>query len=209
MTMIEKKMVNIQKQIEKLTKSLNRYQGILDKKVAKCENLGCNWNTDEWFEHRDNCTPEQSAAYLEMIVAKSNVDDTKHRIEIQYKNLNKITGQFEEESNKIVEEQKELNRANEMESHWLSIRKKSVEELEAEYQEWLKQFKAECLKDGVVIEKADNTFINGTTKSGKHFAMYINNGTTERSLHCYTLNIEGHTVFTSGDFSTGYAIIKK
>lgn len=209
MTMTEKKMGSIQKQIEKLTKSLTRYQGILDKKIAKCKQLGCYWIGDEWFEHRDNCTPEQNAAHFEMVVAKSNVDDTAHRIETLTNNLNKITGKFEDEVKKTAENQKEIDRANQIESNWLSITKKTAEEREAEYQAWLKQFKAECLKDGVMIEKADNTFINGTTKSGKHFAMYINNGATERSLHCYTLNIEGHTVFTSGDFTTAYAIIKK
>ena len=209
MTMTEKKMNSIQKEIEKLTKSLNRYQGILDKKVAKCEKLNCNWIGNEWFEHRDNCTPEQDVAHFEMTVAQSNVDDTKRRLENANKRLNKITGKFEEESKKSAEDQKELDRANEIENAWLSGTKKTPEEREAEYQAWLKQFKAECLKDGVVIENASNNFINGITKGGKKFVMYINSGMTERSWHCYTLNIEGNTIFTSGDFSTAYAIIKK
>jgi hypothetical protein len=209
MTMAEKKMVSIQKQIEKLTKSLNRYQDILDKKIAKCEKLGCNWLDDEWFEHRDNCTPEQHQAHLEMVVAKSNVDDTEHRIQTLNNNLNKAAGKFEAESKKSIEAQMEMDRANQIESKWLAAAKKTAEEREAEYQAWLKQFKAECLKDGVVIENADNDHIYGTTKSGKRFAMYINNGMTERSCHCYTLRIEGNTIFTSGEFHTGYAIIKK
>ena len=209
MTMTEKKMISIQKEIEKLTKSLNRYQNILDKKVAKCEKLGCNWNGDEWFQNRDTCTPDQSVAHFEMTVAQSNVDDTNRRLENANKRLEKITGKFEVESKKSAEDQKELDRAKEIESSWLSSHKKSAEELEVEYQAWLKKFKAECLKDGVVIENATNNFINGYTKSGKKFVMYINNGMTERSWHCYTLNIDGQTVFTSGDFSTGYAIVKK
>jgi hypothetical protein len=209
MTMTEKQMISIQKEIEKLTKSLNRYQGILDKKVAKCEKLNCNWIDEEWFQNRDTCTPDQSMAHFEMTVAQSNVDDTNRRLENATKRLNKFTGKFEEESKKSAEDQKELDRAKEIESSWLSVPKKSAEELEAEYQAWLKQFKAECLKDGVVIENATDNFINGTTKSGKKFVMYINCGMTERSWHCYTLRIDGQTIFTSGDFSTGYAIIKK
>ena len=209
MTMTEKQMNGILKEIEKLTKSMTRYQGILDKKVAKCEKLGCNWNGDEWFEHRDTCTPEQNVAHFEMTVAQSNVDDTNRRLENAIKRLNKIAGKFEVESKNAAENQKEMDRANEIESAWLSVPKKSAEEREAEYQAWLKQFKAECLKDGVIIENATSNSINGTTKSGKWFAMYINHGMTERSWHCYTLNIDGSTIFTSGDFSTAYAIIKK
>lgn len=209
MTMTEKKMHSIEKEIEKLTKSLNRYEGILDKKVAKCEKLDCNWHSDEWFEHRDTCTPEQASAHFEMTVAQSNVDETKRRLQTLENNLAKITGKFEVESAKRSEDQNELERATQIESSWLSIPKKSAEEREAEYQAWLKQFKAECLKDGVKIENANDSFINGITKGGKKFAMYINHGVTERSWHCYTLYIEGKTIFTSGDFSTAYAIIKK
>lgn len=208
MTMTEKKMISIQKEIEKLTKSLNRYQGILDKKVAKCEKLGCNWIGDEWFANRDTCTPEQDVAHFEMVVAKSDVDDTKRRLENANKRLNKITEKFDDETEKFTNDKKEADRAKEIETAWLSENKKSAEVREAEYQAWLKKFKAECLKDGVVIENATNDFFNGITKSGKKFVMYINNGMTERSWHCYTLNIDGQTIFTSGDFCTGYKIIK-
>ena len=74
---------------------------------------------------------------------------------------------------------------------------------EKEYEAWLKQFKAECLLDGITIEYATNTLIAGKTKSGKQFTMYLNNGCTYRSGHCYTLTIESDTIFTSGLFSTG------
>lgn len=208
MNMTERKMNSIKKEIEKLTKSLNRYQGILDKKVAKCEKLGCNWNRDEWFENRDTCSPDQDVAYFEMTVAQSNVDDTNRRLETQYRNLNKITNKFEIESEKAAENEKEIGRAKEIENGWLSA-PKTAEEREAKYQAWLKKFKEECLKDGVIIESANNSFINGFTKSGKRFVMYSNNGMTERSWHCYTLRIDGETIFTSGEFFTGYAIIKK
>lgn len=208
-TMIEKKMNSIQKEIEKLNKSLERYQGILNKKIEKCEKLGCNWTKEEWFEYRDNCTPEQDVAHFEMTVANHNVEDTLRRLENANKRLNKITEKFEAETERIAEEQKEIGRANEIENAWLSTTKKTLEEREAEYQEWLKKFKAECLKDGVVIEKATNSFIDGTTKSGKSFIMYTNCGITERSRHCYTLNIDGETIFTSGEFYTAYAIVKR
>ena len=46
-TMIEKKMNSIIKEIEKLNKSLERHQGLLQKKIEKCEKLNCNWTKEE------------------------------------------------------------------------------------------------------------------------------------------------------------------
>lgn len=91
----------------------------------------------------------------------------------------------------------------------MNYNEKTPEERKAEYEKWLAQFKADCLKDGIVIDKASNSWITGKTKSEKSFCLSINNGFTERSFHCYTLTIDGATIFTSGDFSTAYRYIKK
>ncbi|MCQ2270997.1 MAG: hypothetical protein MJZ52_07215 [Bacteroidales bacterium] len=56
---------------------------------------------------------------------------------------------------------------------------------------------------------ADANFVNGTTPNGKRFVVYINNGWTDRSRYCYTLRINGTTLFTSGTFQTAYAMVVK
>lgn len=121
--------------------------------------------------------------------------------EFAEKRLAKATEKAFEVSLKIDEEKA----IEQKEESWISAIQKS----EKEYEAWLKQFKAECLLDGITIEYATNALIAGKTKSGKQFTMYMNNGWTDRSRHCYTLTIEKDTIFTSGLFSTGYSIIKR
>lgn len=79
---------------------------------------------------------------------------------------------------------------------------------EKEFEEWLKRFKAECLKDGIIIEEYHNAYMYGTTRNGKPFYLEINNGWTTRSLHCYTLKIDGKTMFTSGTFIRAYNYLR-
>ena len=202
-TMVERKMQSTQKEIEKLTKSLARYQGILEKKVAKCESLGCNWTRDEFFQHRDtDMTQEQDEAYFDKGIAEMNVEDTQRRLQKAQNRLSKLMPQ--EES--VEQDRKEHERLSGIEKKWLSM---TAEEIKADYERWLKQFKADCLKDGIIIEDASNNFICGQTAKGERFYMAINNGFTERSFHCYTLRVDGQTVFTSGDFVTAYRYIKK
>ena len=202
-TMNERKLESINKEIEKLNKSLARYNDILAKKVSKCESLNCNWTRDEFFAHRDvDMTDAQYGAYFEKSVAEGNVEDTQERLENAKARLEKVSPKVETESLQRQENERVMN----LETSWL---RKSREELEEEYQRWLKWFKAECLKDGITIERADNVFISGETAGGERFVMDINSGLTERSRHCYTLRINGQTIFTSGDFSTAYARIRR
>lgn len=172
-TMIEKKMNSIIKEIEKLNKSLERNQNLLQKKISKCEKLNCNWTMDEWFEHRDvDATPKQKEAWFEKSCQESEVEDLERRLQNAETRLSKVTGKFE-------------------------------------YEAWVKQFTEECAKDGILIdENPSSNFITGKTPSGKKFMVDINNGMTERSWHCYTLTINGETVFTSGTFATCYQVIK-
>lgn len=68
--------------------------------------------------------------------------------------------------------------------------------------------KQDCLKDGIVVEDACSSFIYGTTPSGKSFMISSNDGYTERSWHCYSVRINGNTIFTSGEFWRAYNAVK-
>lgn len=198
MTMAEKKMNSIQKEIEKLEKSLERYQGLLAKKIAKCEKLNCNWTREQMFEKRENgeMSQEQWSAYFDKSLAEGDVEDTQHRLENAAKRFERAVVEYE----KVAEKAEEDERIDAKELEWLENCQKSEEE----YYRWLEQFRKECAKDGIIIDEASNNWISGNTKSGKRFAMYINNGWTQRSLTSYTLRVNGTVLFTSGLFSTGY-----
>ena len=200
MTMIEKKCESIKKEIEKLTKSLDRYTGILEKKNAKCAALDCEWTREEFYAHRDtDMSNAQYAAWFEKEIAEDNVADTKHRLENACKRLEKA----EIERAAAAERTAEQEAITAKEIAWLEAAQASEEK----YLKWLEEFKADCAKDGVLIEEAEHNYVRGLTKTGKRFILYINNGWTERSFHSYTLRINGNTVFTSGLFSTCYGYI--
>lgn len=198
MTMAEKKMNSIQKEIDKLEKSLARYKGLLEKKIAKCEKLNCNWTREEMFDKRENgeMSQEQWSAYFDRIIEESHVEDTQNRLE----NAGKRFGRAVEEYEKVVARETENEEINAKELQWLEASQKNEEE----YYEWLNQFRKECAEDGILIDKATNAYIYGHTASGKEFSMYINDGWTIRSLHSYTLRVNGVVLFTSGLFSTAY-----
>lgn len=198
MTMAEKKMNSIQKEIEKLEKSLARYQGLLEKKTAKCEKLNCNWTREQMFEKRENneMSQEQWSAWFDKRLAEGNVEDTHHRLENAAKRFEKAVAEYE----KVAEKTAEDEEINSKELQWLEAAQKSEEE----YYKWLAQFKKECAEDGIIIEKADRWHVIGNTVSGKQFVLYLNDGWTKRSLHSYTLRVNGTVLFTSGLFSTCY-----
>ena len=197
MTMAEKKAMSIEKEIEKLTKSLERYQGIYEKKNELCVKLECDWSNEEMRAHRGvDMTDKQWGAWFDRCVAEGNVQDTQKRLDNAFGRLEKANIQLEKVQERIEEDEmissKELS--------WLEARQMKEEE----YYKWLAEFKADCLKDGIIIENAYADYITGTTRGGKRFSMYINGGWTERSFHSYTLRVDGSVYFTSGLFSTGY-----
>lgn len=202
MTMAEKKMNSIQKEIEKLEKSLDRYKGLLEKKVIKCEKLNCNWTREQMFEKKNNgeMSQEQWSAWFDKSLKESDVEDTQKRLENAGKRFEKAVAEYERSSEKTAEDEK----INAKELQWLE----AVQKSEEEYHQWLTQFKKECALDGIIVEEAYSTYIVGYTKSGKRFSMCINSGWTERSLHSYTLKVNGTVLFTSGLFSTGYRYLK-
>lgn len=207
--MIERKAESIRRDIEKIQKSLDTHRTRLEKKTAKAAELDALERKAEWdseesgFRTGDNL--KKFSAWFDMYSEAREVEDIEKRLANANERLNKVIPQVEAVAADKIEE----DRVNEMESKFYWINHKSKEEREAEYQEWLREFKAECLKDGVVIEECDGWWIAGTTAKGKRFALYGNSGYTERSRHCYTLYIDKKMVFTSGDFSTAYSIIKR
>lgn len=212
-TMIEKRAENIRKEIAKYEARLARHEAKLVKAKAKAEAL----DALEWKPIWNETNPEnpmyRKAEHIPCVSAffayereLDEVEDAKHRLETAKKNLEKILPQVAE----VEAVTAECEAIGNIEAKMIrNLPKKSAEELKAEYEAWLAEFKADCLKDGIIIDEATAHFVAGTAKNGKRFALYINNGFTERSLHCYTLRINGETIFTSGDFVTAYRILKK
>lgn len=205
MTMLEKQMNSIKKEIEKLEKSLATHQTRLEKKIANAEKANANWTVEEFENHRDtDMTQPQWAAYFELYSERMDVKDIKERLANAHKRLDKISPKVETKLQEIETENELTEKINHIESHWIS-----KEEKKQQYEAWLKKFKAECLKDGIIIDEADANFVNGTTPNGKRFVIYINNGWTERSRYCYTLMINGDCLFTSGTFHKAYSYLMK
>ena len=73
--------------------------------------------------------------------------------------------------------------------------------MQAEFEKEQKQW----AKDGITLEER----YYGTTPNGKRFYIERNNGVTFRSMHCFTLTIDGETIFTSGEFWRAYSEIKR
>ena len=203
-TKLEKQKAKATKDVEKYTKAVARYTALLEKKIAKCNELNCNWTFDQWLEHREakDYTDDQYFAWFKADLERDHIAEAERNLAYAEKQLEKLTGKAEAKAEENAQEE----RLNKMENAWWAM---TAEERKAEYEAWLKEFKAECAKDGVIIDEADSQCIKGTTAYGKRFGMWINSGYAERSRHCYTLYIEGQTIFTSGDFSTGYAYITK
>ncbi len=196
MIMAEKKVESIKKEIERLTKSLERNSNLMNKRIDKCKQLDCNWTREEMFIHRDTSTDNQMNAWFDKFHYEREVEDIQKRLENAFKRLEKATGELERVEEKIAQDKMILEKEN----SWSELTRIAHEE----YEKWLKQFKAECLRDGIEIEKADAHYISGKTSKGNKFAMYINEGWAERSSHSYTLRINGVVYFTSGLFNTGY-----
>lgn len=218
MTMNEKRVESILKEIAKYEAQLAKREEKLAKKLAAAEKLDAVEYKREWDEGgeeigqgmalRTKENQKKVGAWFALSMAKDEVEETKRNLENAHKRLAKLMPKAEADGEKREQDE----RANEMESKFFSAAHMSDEERakrQAEYEAWVKWFKAECLKDGVIVEEITGWHMSGTTKSGKHFFLYGNSGYTERSRHCYTLRIDCEVIFTSGDFSTCYNRIKR
>lgn len=209
MTQVERKAESIRKDIEKLQKRLDAHKARLAKKIATAEKFDALEYKDEWdktengFRTGDNL--KEFSAWFDVCCETREVKEIEKSLEHAKEKLNKMLPKLEDDEANRIEEA----RMERMENSFFQMSQKSKEEHEAEFQAWLKKFKAECLQDGVIIEDYEGWWISGKTASGKNFALYGNNGFTDRSRHCYTLYIGKTMIFTSGEFATAYKMLKK
>lgn len=196
------------KELEKLEKRLERQQKALAKAEAKAEKLGVkDWTNEqhnEWLNNVETvgleegytCTLiknkadiEKNGAWFSYYGAKRDIEETTNAIERCKARLDKK----EEEYNEAIAQQ---------EKEEIPVRENLIK---ATFEEMQKEW----AKDGITLEGATGRYYWGTTQQGKRFAISGNSyGYTTRSLHCYTLTINGQTIFTSGLFWRAYHIIK-
>lgn len=210
--MIERKAESERKEIAKLEARLARETAKLEKKIAAAEKIGANCTREEWFSGmREAYTDEQRFAWSEVFSAQKDVEDTTSRLDSAHKRLEKLTGKVEAQQEANAAKEQEETRIGQIETKFLSAEQIEAnrKNREAEYEAWLAEFKAECLKDGITIDRANGRWFDGTDANGKRFYMEGNNGWTVRSRHCYTLTIDGNTIFTSGEFLTAYMYLMK
>ena len=183
MTANERALQSINKELEKLNKSKERLEKALEKKTAEAEKQNINITEAEWFAMRDNTdiTEKQYAAYIDLYGARRDLKDVLKRIE-------KVSRRKEDSETAVK----------------TAYEKKTAEEIERQKAEEI----AEWAKDGITVEDMSSNFVYGKTPKGKKFCIYGNNGMTERSRHCFTLTIDGETIFTSGEFYRAYRTVK-
>ena len=211
-TMIERQAASVQKELDKLIARLAREQARLVKKTAAAEKLGANCTSEEWFGgKRDEFTPEQAWSWIDMEGSKREIADLERQIANAEKRLAKLTGKVEAQQEANAAKEAEETRIGQIETRFLTAEQVEAnrKRKEEEYQKWLAEFKAECLKDGIKIDKACASYFTGWTKGGKRFFIDGNCGYTVRSRHCYSLRIDGVTLFTSGEFFTAYRYLMK
>jgi len=198
MKRVEIKFASIAKELEKLYARLERAEKTLEKKTAIAEKYGVkDWTPEDrqawlktieinegWIVNKEDIN--KNGAYFEYHSAEYDVSDIKRSIEKAEARLEKAETDLEA-YHKEIEELADLMKKEEL---WRL-------EFEAEQKEWL--------KDGIKLEKR----YYGFTPSGKRFYISGNCGMTLRSRHCFTLTINGETIFTSGEFWRAYSVIKK
>jgi hypothetical protein len=189
-----------QRELEKLNARLERAEAAYEKKLATARKYGVeNWTSDDrraWSETVEttqtgffiNKEDEKiNMAWWNLTCAESEIEDIKNAIERAEKRL-------EKSENEVIKYRAELDKIADLKAKEEFAKK----EFEEEQKEWA--------KDGITLEDR----YCGLTPTGKRFVIYGNNyGFTNRSLHCFTLRIDGKTIFTSGEFWRAYAVIKR
>lgn len=197
MKMIEIKLRSQTAELEKLTAKKERAEAKLQKARAKAEKLGvAGWSMEDF------------RAYVDTMEVKDGWFTDKKQIEKKAawsdrwsaeRELNEINASIERAENRFAKAEAEVETYREQVKAQMSA--KAYEDLmkvtfEEEQREWA--------KDGVNLEGR----YYGETPKGKRFWIEGNHGFTERSRHCFTLTIDGETIFTSGEFWLCYSIIK-
>lgn len=205
MKMMEITQRSIMAELEKTNARLEKANDRLAKKTANVEKLGCKWTNEEhraWMDkirqnHIDNGADPNEIIWL---------DKAESKINGAWFDWIRAQGDVEELTGKITNIENRLAKANEK----VDAYRKEIEAItdlqkkeELMKLEW-EQEQAEWLKDGIKLERR----YAGETPNGKRFHIYRNSGYTERSWHCFTLQIAGDTIFTSGEFWRCYATVK-
>lgn len=188
-----------QKELEKLNDQLERAKKAYDKKYANAVKYGVqDWDSVEhnaWLETTEKtefaylinkADIKKNGAWWDLFSAKRQVEDITERIGRAEKRLEKA----EQEVQKYYNELDKITDLKAKEEF-------TQRQFEEEQKEWA--------KDDITLEGR----YYGLTPNGKKFVIYGNDGWTDRSLHCFTLRIDGRTIFTSGEFWRAYAVIKK
>lgn len=188
-----------QKELEKLNAQLDRAKAKLEKKLVVAQKYGVeNWTPDDrlaWVQTVpttesgfliNKADEKKNGAWWDMVCTRDEIEDLQDRICRAESRLEKA----EREVNAYYEE---LNKFADLKAKEELMRKRFEQE------------QAEWKKDGITLKGR----YYGITPNGKNFDIYGNNGISLRSRHCFTLRIDGETIFTSGEFWRAYAIIKK
>lgn len=184
-------------ELYKLNARLERAEKVYTKRLANAEKLGVAEMTDDehrewlasvptengWIINKEDI--KKNGAWFDLLSARNNLEDVKRQIENAEKRLQKV----EEE---LTAYREELAQVADLQEKG----KLMALEFENEQKEWK--------KDGIDLKGR----YYGTTPSGKKFSVYGNCGYTLRSRHCFTLRIDGETIFTSGEFWRAYGVIK-
>ncbi len=198
MKMVEITNRAIMNELEKLNARLERAEKALEKKRAAAEKIGvADWSWEEWNAFMQTVETKngwivnkedvkKNGAWSDLWGAKRDIKDIKEQIANAERRLAKSEAAVEK-YHKEVEAIEDLKRKEEL----------FKLEFEKEQKEWA--------KDGITLTAR----YTGITPNGKRFWIEGNNGFTNRSRHCFTLYIDGKTIFTSGEFWRAYGVIKR
>ena len=198
MKKIEITFTKYQKELEKLDGKLIRAEKAYEKKLDNAkkygvENMTCE-ERNEWLAQAPSNNGfltnkediKKNGAWFDLQCAERDLEDIR-------KAIKRAEARLAKAEQAVTEYHAELDRIATIKDK----EKYMAAEFEKEQKEWA--------KDGITLEGR----YYGTTPNGKPFVIYGNNGMTMRSLHCFTLSVNGATVFTSGEFWRAYSIIKK
>ena len=197
MKMVEIKLRARTTELEKLTARKARCEKALEKARAKAVKLDAVMTRDEhmawlktvattedgWIINKADI--KRNGAWYDLHRAESDLEDVEREI----RNANT---RFEKALDEAEKHRAELKAEQELKNIEELMRK----EFEREQKEWA--------KDGITLTAR----YMGITPNGRKFWIERNHGWTERSLHCFTLSIDGDTVFTSGEFWRAYSVVK-
>lgn len=189
--------MSIANELTKLNTRLEKAQKALAKKQAAAEKAGvANWTNEERLAWMKTVPTEnyfmvnkedikKNGAWIDLHMAQDTVEEIQYKIEKAEARMAKA----EESLEQYRKEVEEIEDLQEKERLWKL-------DFEQEQSEWA--------KDGITLERR----YAGRTPQGKWFVVERNGGWSARSLHCFTLYIDGKVIFTSGEFWRAYGAIK-